>query len=99
MAKVGGQLPSLEIAALQPPDGSVGVVVPYDPHGGALVLDGGGEHRVVHEKGAVAADRDAGAVGSGALGAEPAGHAEAHRSEPHGTAQDRKTVVSGHTLS
>ena len=37
----------------------------------------------MHEEGAVAANRNAGTVGCGKLGAQYAGHAEPHRTEAH----------------
>ena len=85
MAEVGRKLASVEIATLQSPDRGIGEVVPHHPDHRQIVFDRGAEHARVHEKGAVAADRDAGTLGGRELCAEHTGDAESHRAETHRT--------------
>src|SRR5215475_16039494 len=55
MLEVGCKLAAIEVAALQPADRSVGVVVPYHPDHRDGVFDRGPENARVHEESAVAA--------------------------------------------
>src|SRR6516164_10470826 len=83
MAEISRQLAAAEIAALQATDRGVGIVVPDHPYGRDAVFDGCAKDTGVHEKGTVAAHRNAGSVGRGELRAENASDAEPHRSKAH----------------
>ena len=81
--EVGREFAAAEIAALQPADRGIGVVVPDHPDHGQIIFDRRAQHVGVHEEGAVAAYRYAGPVGRGEFRAHHAGDTKAHRAESH----------------
>ena len=83
IVEVGRQFAAAEIAALQPADRGVGVIVPDHPDHGQIIFDRGAQHVGVHEERAVAAHRYAGPVGRCELRAHHAGDAETHRAKAH----------------
>ena len=78
LVEAGAVLAPVEIGVLQVADRGPGEVVPHHPDHGDVVLHRGAQHVRHHGEAAVAADRNAGPVGRGELGAQDRAGAEAH---------------------